>query len=352
MMTGKELVAFCENKIGTNYVYGMKGEVMTESRYNMLKDMYGDLIWDSDREKIGTVCVDCSGLIGWATGTYYSSGGLYNNAKKKGSIKTIIDAPTGAILYKKGHVGVYCGNEYCIEAKGSAYGVVKTKISETAWTHWLLMDYIDYTEESTPEAESKYKPGLYEVKVNSLNRRTHPHPDAPLAGRALGKGDKLEVTEIKYKAWGYAKNIGAWANVSDVFCIYKGPLPEETPEQEETMIYIVKKGDNLSRIAKQYGTTVEKIVEINNIENPNIIYVGQKIKLPDEAKKTETYIPAAGDKVTVVGKLYSNRNGGKSIDVNRELYIVEIYTNGKFPIAFSKTEGGTVLGFGNKEVIK
>ena len=33
-MTGMELVAFARSKIGTPYVYGMKGTVMTLANYN------------------------------------------------------------------------------------------------------------------------------------------------------------------------------------------------------------------------------------------------------------------------------------------------------------------------------
>lgn len=41
--------------------------------------------------------------------------------------------------------------------------------------------------------------------------------------------------------------------------------------------YIVKKGDNLTKIAKLYGTTIKKLKDDNNIENVNKIYVGQKL---------------------------------------------------------------------------
>ena len=73
-MTGKELVAFCRSKIGTPYDYGMKGKVMTEQNYKFLKNTYGKMVWLSDREKIGKVCVDCSGLISWACGVTLGSG--------------------------------------------------------------------------------------------------------------------------------------------------------------------------------------------------------------------------------------------------------------------------------------
>lgn len=47
-----------QSKLGVPYVYGMKGKVMTEALYNRLKQTYGDLIWDSDKQKIGKVCCD------------------------------------------------------------------------------------------------------------------------------------------------------------------------------------------------------------------------------------------------------------------------------------------------------
>lgn len=44
--------------------------------------------------------------------------------------------------------------------------------------------------------------------------------------------------------------------------------------------YVVKPGDTLSQIAQNYNTTVNKLVELNNIKNPNLIYPGQRIILP------------------------------------------------------------------------
>ena len=45
--------------------------------------------------------------------------------------------------------------------------------------------------------------------------------------------------------------------------------------------YKVKKGDNLSTIAKNNGTTIDKLLDLNkNIKDPNKIYVGQIINLP------------------------------------------------------------------------
>ena len=46
------------------------------------------------------------------------------------------------------------------------------------------------------------------------------------------------------------------------------------------LTHIVKKGDTLSSIAKQYGTTVEVLAELNSIKDINTIYIDQVIVLP------------------------------------------------------------------------
>lgn len=62
-------------------------------------------------------------------------------------------------------------------------------------------------------------------------------------------------------------------------------------------VYTVKKGDTLSQIAAKYGTTYQAIAAFNGIKNPNVIRVGQKIKIPASTA------PAAlkkGDRVKVL----------------------------------------------------
>lgn len=44
--------------------------------------------------------------------------------------------------------------------------------------------------------------------------------------------------------------------------------------------YTVKRGDTLGSIARQFGTSYLTLAQINNIANPNLIYVGQVITLP------------------------------------------------------------------------
>ena len=49
--------------------------------------------------------------------------------------------------------------------------------------------------------------------------------------------------------------------------------------ESSKVYYTVKSGDTLSGIAKKYGTTYQKIAQLNGISNPNRIYPGQKIRV-------------------------------------------------------------------------
>lgn len=50
-------------------------------------------------------------------------------------------------------------------------------------------------------------------------------------------------------------------------------------KQTAHVYYVVKRGDTLSGIASKYGTTYQRLAQINGIANPNRIYVGQKIRI-------------------------------------------------------------------------
>lgn len=83
-------------------------------------------------------------------------------------------------------------------------------------------------------------------------------------------------------------------------------------ENKTLSTYTVKSGDTLSEIAVKYGTTVKKLADLNGIKNPNLIQVGQKIKLSGSAPaKTATPKPTyhtvkSGDTVSGLAVKYGS----------------------------------------------
>ena len=76
----------------------------------------------------------------------------------------------------------------------------------------------------------------------------------------------------------------------------------QTPSSGTTseVTYTVVAGDTLSKIAAKYGTTYQKLAAYNGITNPNIIRVGQKIKIPGTAAPKKTNAEIA--KEVIAGK--------------------------------------------------
>lgn len=194
-MTGMELVAFARSKIGTPYVYGMKGTVMTLENYNYLKGQYGKMVWDSDVKKVGQVCVDCSGMISWACGVVLGSAQWFERANVKRPISSIKDAPLGALVWQKGHIGVYSGMRngvpYYIAADGSAYGVREVPLSRNRFTHWLLVEDVFSYEMEAEEVVEKDKIIIngkeYEVSMIRKDGVTY------IKTRDLAQADGIEV---------------------------------------------------------------------------------------------------------------------------------------------------------------
>ena len=73
--------------------------------------------------------------------------------------------------------------------------------------------------------------------------------------------------------------------------------------------YTVKKGDTLSAIANKHGVTYQFLAQINNIPDPNKIYVGQVIKLHEEASTAST---SSG----------GSSSGGSSLNTNSNVAVI------------------------------
>ena len=93
------------------------------------------------------------------------------------------------------------------------------------------------------------------------------------------------------------------------------PVPAPQPQtyeqpsvQSSDTTYIVQAGDTLSEIAQRFGTTYQHLADINGIANPNLIHVGQEIRIdssePTSNASEEYYTIQSGDTLSGIAECY------------------------------------------------
>ena len=83
------------------------------------------------------------------------------------------------------------------------------------------------------------------------------------------------------------------------------PTKEDIYNAPQTL-YTVVKGDTLTKIAKRFSTTVEKLVELNGIEDPNKIYAGQVLIVKGtKADNKTSYTVQPGDTLNSIAKRFN-----------------------------------------------
>ena len=81
-------------------------------------------------------------------------------------------------------------------------------------------------------------------------------------GNGEDRKNRLEAAGYNYRA------------IQDIVNAKLGINKEPTKEY-----YTIQRGDNLTKIANKFGTSVNQLVAWNGIKNPNLIYAGQKIRV-------------------------------------------------------------------------
>lgn len=146
----KQKVQYIESKYGS----GWKNSSAAKSDKYYYAALYG-------AKWIGHYVVDCSGMFVWAykkfgasiahgSNSIYraycsSKGQLRNGARADGKPLLPGTAVFTGTESEHGHIGLYVGDGYVIEASGTQAGVIKSKITLSKWTYWGELKAVDYT---------------------------------------------------------------------------------------------------------------------------------------------------------------------------------------------------------------
>lgn len=252
MFKASQLVGFCLDMVGMPYWYGTCVYPCTASLLTRKSSQYPSHYTSGRTSKYKKniserkVCMDCIGMIKgffWTNGgvgvrEYISGGGEYKNRYgsngcpdkgangmlawlktkgcKHGKIASLPET-AGVLLFSPGHVGVYVGDGYAVEARGFNYGVVKTKVKERKWAEWAYMpsSLLDYS--NAPDNTADSTPVVSESSTEKTNTgATEEKITYELGDRTLKKGaegsDVAKLQECLVKL-GY--DLGAYGTNKD-----------------------------------------------------------------------------------------------------------------------------------------
>lgn len=166
MYNSDDIVSYVKSKIGCGYVWGATGQLCTKTYLDTLWNRFhlsesnvnpwndgndGKTYYSRCSKWIGKQVFDCGGLLDHKFGINTTAQGYYTKCSQRGTIATIQKTAGVLVFMYSGsngfmtHVGIYVGDGLVVEARGADFGVVLTKLSDRAWTHWGLCDLIDYT---------------------------------------------------------------------------------------------------------------------------------------------------------------------------------------------------------------
>lgn len=103
-------------------------------------------------------------------------------------------------------------------------------------------------------------------------------------------------------------------------------IPQDNLSAANHTSHIVKKGETLWTIARQYNLTMDSILTTNNITNPELIYIGQQIKIPSYKNVTATPEKNVTNKPVINGN-NSNNNINPPKNAEPIIYTVKAGDN-------------------------
>lgn len=131
----------------------------------------------------------------------------------------------------------------------------------------------------------KFTDGIFLSDNSQLPNIERPQVDNLELGTTrivIQRGDTLSEIAIMYNTTvARLVELNSIANPNLIFAGETLLVPTSSKTQvSDNAIYIVKRGDTLTSIAQKFGVSINSIISINNISNPNLIFVGQRLKIP------------------------------------------------------------------------
>ena len=163
-------------------------------------------------------------------------------------------------------------------------------VSEPGNGNWRVWDGFQYSDEGRIDGIEDYvdkdyfTSGVLLTDTTPIPEHTTERPATNSKTIIVQRGDTLSQIAMEYNtSYEYLAKINGIANPNLIYTGQRLIVPVLNSNEIHDVshkLYIVKWGDTLSQLALEYGVTVESLVRLNNIANPNLIYVGEVLRIP------------------------------------------------------------------------
>ena len=111
----------------------------------------------------------------------------------------------------------------------------------------------------------------------------HEHTGKTSSAQAMAAGDSIYTDSAQSSAYEPVIIDGGSSGSPEPY-VAAGVAAASTYDNTDT--YIVQQGDILSRLAVDFNTTTQTLIDMNNLSNPDVLYVGQELRVPAGSRKT------------------------------------------------------------------
>lgn len=195
------------------------------------------------------------------------------------------------------------------------YGV-ETPIDNGKWEYWVGFQYTDAGRIDGIEGNvdrDKFTDGILQTggEIPKPDPEPEPNPDNSNGNiyYVVKSGDTLSHIALWYNTT--VEELVKLNNIQNPNLIYVGQriliLASDEPNKEKEITYTVRRGDSLWKIANRYGVSVNSLVSLNNIQNPNLIYPGQQIRVMVSSNNNQSklyYRVRRGDSLWRIARRY------------------------------------------------
>lgn len=190
------------------------------------------------------------------------------------------------------------------------------------WENWVGYQYSDMGRISGIIGNvdlDRFTKDIFLVNEGEIPKPNCPEPEEVrnIIYYTVKRGDTL--SQIAYMYGVSVEQLAIQNNIQNPNLIYVNQVlqittsdrPNTRYDSTTSTYYTVKRGDNLYRIARRYGTTINSIVQLNNISNPNLIYPGQRLLIRRNVRTNDShavgstfYMVGRGDNLTYIANRY------------------------------------------------